>query len=365
MDATLRAALLLNAARAPLDAFRSLCDGHGPDALDRGEEIWRKIGLRPSAQRALEELLRQRAWPEDELARVDRFGARFLTVDDLDYPPRLKDLPQPPIGLYVKGELDIASHAVAIVGTRRCSPYGKAVAEGLGRALARAGSVVVSGGARGIDAAGHRGCLAEDGTTIAVLGTSVDRVYPVEHRDLFHQIVERGALISEYPMGTGGDPWRFPERNRIIVGMARRTVVVESPVDGGAMISARLAMDLGREVWCVPGRITETVCRGTNQLLRDGAQPLIDVDDFIQCVTGRYGQLVLDLETTPEARVAPALSTDEKVVLGLLQRQGSRTMDELLSESGLDFATLQTCLVSLSASGLILPSGPGRFSASV
>ena len=362
MDPTLRTALLMNAAHAPLRAFEKLCAEYAPEDVVR-EELWQKLGLTPKTQSSLARLLLERDWPEREQERADRFGARFLVAGGPDYPARLLDLPQPPLGLYVRGRSDMTQPSAAVVGTRRCSAYGKSVAESLGRELARAGFMVVSGGARGVDAAGHRGCLAEGGLTAAVLGTGIDRVYPAEHRDLFARIAEQGVLISEYPMGANGEAWHFPERNRIIVGMAGRTVVVESPEDGGAMISARLALDLGREVWGVPGRITEDVCRGVNRLLRDGAEPLVDVGEFIHCISGRYGQLVLDLEETP--RPQPALSTDEKVVLALLQRQGGRTMDELLAESGLDFVTLQTCMMTLSANGLAIVSGPGRFSASV
>lgn len=365
MTPLLRAALLLNAARAPLSAWEALRDEHGPDALERdGEPLWKRLGLRPSSQARLEELLRERDWPERELERAERGGARFLTADDEGYPPRLKDLAQPPVGLYVKGTLDFSlAPSVAVVGTRKCSLYAKSVGESLGRALARSGYLVVSGGARGVDAAGHSGCLAENGRTVAVLGTAVNRVYPSEHRDLFHRIAERGALVSEYPMDTGGDPWRFPERNRLIVGMTGRVVVVESPEDGGAMITARLALDIGREVWCVPGRITETVARGTNRLLRDGAEPLVDIEEFVQSISGRYGQLMLDLEEGLPPPKPPELSTDEKIVLALLQRQGGRTADELMAESGLDFAALQGCLLGLSAAGLAVPAGPGRWSA--
>ena len=368
MDYKTKFALLLNAARAPLEAFTKLCEDYGPDALDGGgEKLWRELGLRPSTQARLDELLRQRDWPERELERAEKAGARCLTVEDAEYPQQLKHLAQPPIGLYVKGGANLSAPSVAVVGTRRCSSYGKSVAEGVGRALARAGFPVISGGARGIDAAGHRGCLSEGGVTVAVFGTGIDQVYPMEHRDLFRQITERGALVSEYPLGASGEPWRFPERNRIIVGLANRIVVVESPDDGGARITSRLALDIGREVWCVPGRITETVCRGTNHLIRDGAQPLVDIEEFIQCISGHYGQLTLDLDPQEEVttkRAAPELTTDEKVVLALLQRQGSRTMDDLLSESGLSFPALQACLLTLSANGLAISSGPGRFSAS-
>ncbi|MCR5346790.1 MAG: DNA-processing protein DprA [Fretibacterium sp.] len=368
MNSKLRAALLMNAARASLETFTKLCKDYGPEALsDGGEKLWQELGLRSSTQARLDELLRQRDWPERELERAEKFGARFLSVDDAEYPQRLKDTAQPPIGLYVKGPADLSAPSVAVVGTRRCSPYGKSVAEGVGRALASAGFPLISGGARGIDAAGHRGCLSRGGVTVAIFGTGIDRTYPMEHRELFHQIAEQGALVSEYPIGVSGDPWHFPERNRLIVGIASRTVVVESPDDGGAMITARLALDIGREVWCVPGHITETVCCGTNHLIRDGAQPLVDIEEFIQCISGHYGQLMLDLspqeENSPKP-AAPELTTDEKLLLALLQRQGSVTMDDLLAESGLSFPVLQTCLMTLSANGLAISSGPGRFSAS-
>ncbi|MDR1049274.1 MAG: DNA-processing protein DprA, partial [Synergistaceae bacterium] len=310
MDGFLALKLLLNACGAPLSALEALLSG-AEDGLSElrggGELLWKRLGLRPSSCARLAELLAERDWPQRELERTDAAGARFVAIDDPEYPVRLKDLPSPPLGLYVRGELD-AGPSLAVVGTRRCSPYGRSVAEALGRAAARAGCRVVSGGAKGIDGAGHRGCLSGGGSTVAVLGTGVDRVYPAEHHALFHEIAEKGALVSEYPIGTGGDPWRFPERNRVIAALSHRVVVAESPEDGGSMITARLALDLGREVWSVPGRITESVSKGTNALIRDGAHPLVDIDDFIGKVTGRYGQMVL--EFGPAA--SPPLSADEE-----------------------------------------------------
>jgi DNA processing protein len=310
------------------------------------------------------ELCAERDWPERELDRADKFGAWFVTADDPDYPSRLKDLPQPPVGLYVKGRLDAAKPSLAIVGTRRCSSYGRTVAEAIGRSAARAGFQVISGGARGIDGAGHRGCLSEGGTTVAVLGTAVDRVYPAEHRPLFLEIAEKGALVSEYPMGTGGDAWRFPDRNRVIAGLAGRVVVAESPEDGGSMITARLALNLGREIWCVPGRITEGVAKGTNVLIRDGANVLADIDDFIEKISGRYGQMFLDFGgDSSSSSSAAELSANEKAVLELLRRRGGRTLDDLMGESGLSFVEAQSCLATLCAANLVGSSGPGRYSA--
>ena len=365
MNEFLKAKLLLNACKAPLSAWETLRGGDAPEALwMEGEALWRKLGLRTSSCVRLAELIGERDWAERELDRTESFGARFVTVDDADYPVRLRDLPSPPIGIYVKGELDVLKPCLAIVGTRRSSRYGTTVAEAIGRSVTRAGYRVVSGGAKGIDAAGHRGCLAEGGATTAVLGTAVDRVYPAEHHQLFHEILEKGALVSEYPMGTGGDPWRFPERNRIIVGLCKHVVVVESAEDGGAMITARLGLDIGREIWCVPGRITDAVSKGTNMLIRDGANPLIDIDDFLGKITGKYGQMFLDFgDDTPNSR--PSLSEDDKLILGLLQRKGNRTHDEIIMESGLDFVSAQACLITLCAAGLVYQSGPGRYSASL
>ncbi len=362
MDDSLRALLLLNACQAPLSAWETLKQSGVPRALwTDGESLWRKLAIRPSSCGRLTELLGERDWPEREMERVDRFGARFITIDDPEYPVRLKDLASPPLGIYVKGDPETPKPSVAIVGTRRCSHYGRTVAEALGRAIAGIGYRVISGGAKGIDGMGHRGCLAAGGTTAAVLGTSVDRVYPAEHRELFHEIAGQGALISEYPMDTGGDPWRFPERNRIIVGLCNRLVVVESPEGGGSMITARLALDIGREIWCVPGHITEDVAKGTNTLLRDGANPLIDIDDFIGRITGEYGQLLLDF--SEPAPPAPPLTDAEKSILALLQRRGARTLDDLMEESSLGFVEIQIALTTLCASGVAYASGPGRYSA--
>ena len=170
MNPLLRAALLLNAARAPLSAFEALRDEYGPEsAWTDGEALWRRLGLRPSACVKLEGLLRERDWPERELERAEREGARFLTADDEGYPPRLRDLAQPPVGLYVKGDLDVScAPSVAVVGTRKCSLYAKSVGESLGRALARSGYLVVSGGARGVDASSTTNCKSSALTRLCV-----------------------------------------------------------------------------------------------------------------------------------------------------------------------------------------------------
>jgi DNA processing protein len=221
----------------------------------------------------------------DEVATLtralDRMGARFLPGDDPRFPAGLADLPDPPVGLFVKGSPP-AGPAVAVIGTRRCTPYGLALARALGAGLATAGVAVVSGLARGVDGAAHAGTLEAGGKGVAVLGCGIDRWYPAEHRRLGEQVVAMGgAVVSEYPPGRPPEPWRFPVRNRLIAAWSRAVVVVEAGETGGALITARLALELGRDVLAVPGDIDRPASMGTNLLIRDGAQPVLGVEDLI------------------------------------------------------------------------------------
>jgi DNA processing protein len=213
-------------------------------------------------------------------------GLRWVARAERGFPARLRAIHDPPPGLFVRGNgpLDLLDRrAVAVVGARACSAYGSAVAFELGRELARAGVLVVSGLARGIDAAAHRGAL-EAGETAAVLGCGVDRDYPRAHAALAAAIASRGLVVSEYPPGVEPAPWRFPARNRIVAGLCDATVVVEARERSGALITADLALDEGREVLAVPGEITSNLSRGTNALLRLGATPVTSVDDVLAAV---------------------------------------------------------------------------------
>jgi DNA processing protein len=205
---------------------------------------------------------------------------RLIRPDAADYPVGMLDLEDPP-PLYVRGETTRAP-AVAVVGTRRCTRYGVGLAEAFGSALSRAGWTTVSGLARGIDAAAHRGTLRGPGDAVAVLGSGVDVIYPAENADLYHSILEgRGAVMSEYPPGTRPDRWRFPARNRLIAAIASAVVVVEAGEKGGALITARLAAEIGRPVLVVPGDLDRPASMGCNRLIRDGAHPVLGVDDLI------------------------------------------------------------------------------------
>jgi DNA processing protein len=259
------------------------------------------------------------------------------------YPPLLAELHDPPARLFLRGGLSdlLARPAVAIVGARSCSSYGAQVAQELARDLATAGVVVVSGLARGIDGEAHRGALAGGGVTVAVLGCGIDRDYPRSHAELARRIAEDGLVVSEYPPGVEPAPWRFPARNRIIAGLAHATVVVEARERSGALITADFALELGRDVFAVPGEITSALSGGTNDLLRQGAAPLLSVEDIL----GAIG-----LERAPPARRA-ALSPAAEAV-GAVLRDGARPADELVRAVGLGSAEVAAALVELELAGL-------------
>ncbi|HET9213509.1 MAG TPA: DNA-processing protein DprA [Gaiellaceae bacterium] len=260
------------------------------------------------------------------------------------YPPLLAELHDPPDRLYLRGgpASVLAEPSVAVVVARSCSSYGAQVAREISRELAAAGVVVVSGLARGIDGEAHRGALAAGGRTVAVLGCGIDRDYPRAHAHLAGRVAESGAVVSEYPPGVEPSPWRFPARNRIVAGLARATIVVEARERSGALITADFALELGREVFAVPGEITSSLSAGTNDLIRQGATPLLSADDVLG---------VLGLERPPP-RPPADLSRDARALLGPLSEL-SRSLDELTRATGLDSARIAAALTELELGGLV------------
>lgn len=222
----------------------------------------------------------------DELAmllkKAEQFGVKVISYLDDGYPQNLRDMPQMPPVLFVRGELKPTDRlAVAVVGTRSPSYYGRQVAERLGRELAMAGVTVVSGLARGIDTAAHRGALAAGGRTIAVTGCGIDQCYPPENRKLCEEITMQGAVLSEFPLGVGPLAINFPRRNRVVSALSRAVVAVEAGERSGVLNTVSWAFEQGRDVYAVPGRITDVKSVGTNRLLRQGAKPLTDVADIL------------------------------------------------------------------------------------
>ena len=363
MNSTTKAGMLLNAIRASHDIFTRLCNDYGAEELWQSRLSWEELGFTERMRQRLSGFILD-DWAEKEQERIENFGARFIVSGNIDYPVKLYGLNKPPIGLYVKGNVNLSLPSVAIVGTRKCTVYAEGVAEELGRSLARMGIMTVSGGAKGVDTAGHRGTLSEDGVTVVVFGTGLDKIYPAENRDLFARILYRGAWVSEYPFGTNGNTWRFPERDRIIAAMSSHVVVAESPEDGGAMYTGRTGIELGRDVWSIPGRITDDVSRGTNLLLREGSNVFVGISDFISTITEGREQISIDFgehdDVSWSESTSAELTDNGKVIYSLLQRSGGRMTDELLAESGMDFMTLQEVLMELECEGLIR-SEAGRY----
>jgi DNA processing protein len=281
-------------------------------------------------------------------AALGAAGIRWLTRSARDYPPLLRAIHDPPAVLFLRGTADVSllrEPSVAVVGARSCSPYGAQVARMLGRELAAAGLVVVSGLARGIDGEAHRGALEAGGRTVAVLGCGVDRNYPAAHAELARRICERSLVVSEYALGVEPMPWRFPARNRIIAGLAGATVVVEARERSGALITADLALEEGREVFAVPGEITSSLSAGTNDLLRLGAGPLTSSKD------------VLDLfDLAPPAEPEAEVGAEATIVLANL-RDGPAGADELVRATGLDAAAVAVALTELELAGLAAEGG--------
>lgn len=296
----------------------------------------------PSGARWREHLRRfdERAYRE----RLRVAGLRFLPRTSEAFPPLLRSIHDPPPGLFLRGggESELLSRpAVAVVGARACSGYGASVARMLGRELASAGLVVVSGLARGVDAEAHRGALERDGTTVAVLGCGVDRDYPAAHAELARRIATTGLIVSEYAPGVEPAPWRFPARNRIVAGLCDAAVVVEARERSGALITADFALEEGREVFVVPGEITSSLSAGTNALLKLGASPLTAATD----VLASFG---IEPEEAPVAAVEGAAARLLELV-----RSAPVGADELSRQAGIDAAEAARVLVELELAGLV------------
>jgi DNA processing protein len=274
--------------------------------------------------------------------RLAAAGLRFLSRTAAVFPGLLRAIHDPPPGLFLRGAADpelLSRPAVAVVGARACSGYGAAVARSLARELAAAGLVVVSGLARGIDAEAHRGVLEAGGTTVAVLGCGIDRDYPAAHRELAQRIGETGLLVSEYAPGVEPAPWRFPARNRIVAGLCAATVVVEARDRSGALITADLALEEGRDVFAVPGEITSSLSAGTNDLLKLGASPMTRAAD----VLSSFG---IEAEVSVAAVEGPAARLLE------LLRDSPASADELVRRAGLEAGEVAGALVELELAGL-------------
>ncbi|HNR01296.1 MAG TPA: DNA-processing protein DprA [Anaerolineaceae bacterium] len=283
--------------------------------------------------------------------RININGIRVMTWSDSDYPRRLREIDQSPPVLFIKGSINVEDDwAVAVVGTRRVTPYGRQVASEIASYLAQNGVTVVSGLARGVDAIAHQSALRAGGRTIAVLGSGVDVIYPPEHRKLAADITSQGALVSDYPVGTSPDGVNFPPRNRIISGLSLATVVVEAGEKSGALITAEFAVEQGREVFAVPGSILAPQSEGTNQLIEQGARPLLRMSEILEG---------LKLEQIPQKQQARKLNPLNPVEQNLLQHLSPEPLhiDQLCEMTGLPINDVSATLTMMELKGFVSQVG--------
>lgn len=298
-----------------------------------------------------------------EFSLAKKFGVAIVTPADPAYPPRLKDVPSHPLALYVKGDAAaLAQPGVALVGTRRATPYGLDQSFKIAEGLAEMGWSVVSGLALGIDAEAHRGALAAGGTTVGVLGSALDRFYPEENRALAREIVQKGgAVVSEFPFGRDADQTTFPQRNRIVAALAQGVVAVEAPFKSGTLITTSIAADLGRTVMAVPGRVDSRSSQGCLALLRDGARLVrsaADVDGELRALVPaqetrdapplkkKLRAAKLPRTSAADAPPSPAVSVEEAMILRELDADGV-TLDELVRRTKLPAAKVNALSLSL------------------
>ncbi len=332
--------------------FQALLDFFGDPqiAWNAPTEALREAGL---SDKVIENLVMLRTsinldqvWEQLEIK-----GINALIQTDEDYPRRLQDLDQPPPVIFLLGELTPDDEwSVAVVGTRRVTAYGRQVAEDVAGTLARNGITVISGLARGVDSIAHQAALEAGGRTIAVLGSGLDRIYPPENRRLAEQIAGKGALISDYPPGTPPEASNFPPRNRLISGLSLAVVIIEAGQTSGALITAAFAADQGREVFAVPGNITSPGSKGTNRLIRDGAQPLLHPEQILE---------ELELTMVAEQRTARVVLPADAVEAQLFETLGHEPLhiDEIRARTDLPIEKVTATLALMELKGMVRQLG--------
>lgn len=298
-----------------------------------------------------------------ELSRAKALGVRLLTPADAEYPVNLRNIYDPPLALYVRGGFEARDRrGVAVVGSRQTSYYGREMSRRLGFQLAYAGMTVISGLARGVDTHAHEGAIAAKGRTIAVLGSAIDRVYPPENRLLADRVAESGALVSEFPLGTEPDKQTFPIRNRVVAGLSLGVLVVEAPKSSGALITARMALDQGRQVFAVPGRVDTPHSRGCHQLIKDGARLVEGAEDVLaefEFLVPGIGRVAPPKADGAGPRAAESPGGEEIAILDALGSD-ERHIDEIIRICGLPPAKVSSSLLQLELRRLVRPL-PGKY----
>jgi DNA processing protein len=294
-----------------------------------------------------------RRFAEDECRRLEASGARLVTFTSSDYPKSLFEIPDPPAFLYVKGELRSSELSIAIVGSRRATSYGLMTTGNLSGALAVHGVCIVSGMARGVDTAAHRGALLAGGRSIGVLGCGIDKVYPPENRKLFEEMAQKGCLVSEFPLGTLPLAENFPRRNRIISGLSRGVLVVEAAEKSGSLITAQCALEHGRDVFAVPGNVSFASSRGCNRLIKQGAKLVDCVEDILEELPEQDPAKTDSPLFQKESRTF-ALSPKEAAIFELLARSPLH-IDDIIAQTELTAGEVSSMLLHLELKGAVTP----------
>ena len=307
-----------------------------------------------------------------EKERMAKSGAVFMCHRDPAYPKLLREIHDPPIGLYRKGNYTFPDGCIAVVGSRRTTLYGQSVAKNLGADLARLGFCVVSGLARGIDTSAHEGAISANGKTVGVVGAGIDIIYPPENLDLYRQVEQSAAIISEFPFGRRADRQSFPMRNRVVAGMCEAVVVVETDINGGSMITARFAGEYGRLIFAVPGRIDQVSSQGCHQLIRDGAILFTSIDDILEELSYLNG--MRPNTNPPTSDTHNPLINAERPCLGELTEEEDAIMrcfdggaivsiDQLTNRTALSPAQVSSTLMMLELKRLVTKRTDGCFEA--
>jgi len=310
----------------------------------------------PAAQAIFKKQLFWRA--EKEVDALRKVGGKLVNWKEPEYPQALLQIYDPPVMLYVRGDaLVLNSPSLSIVGTRRPTVYGSQMAERMGRDLASRGLTIVSGLARGIDAIAHQGATAVGGRAIGVLGTGIDVCYPKENKKLYEKVLERGAIVSEFPTGSHPAPENFPVRNRIIAGIPLGVVIVEGKQYSGSLITARLAMEFGREVFGVPGNVTQEVSFAPNLLIKQGAKLVTNAEDVIEELPTPVRAALVKAEAVESEQrnllLVDGLSPVQRKLYGLLSAEESRHIDDIVDTSGLNSSEVLATLFDLEMQGIV------------
>ena len=304
-----------------------------------------------------------RACLKEQYDNLGRLGISFVTMEQVEYPKRLREIPDPPLGIYYKGKLPEDEIAVSIIGSRDCSEYGSYVASGLGKYLGERGIPVISGMARGIDGISQQAALEAGGLSYGVLGCGVDVCYPKSNERLYQKLTEHGGILSEYPPGTPPAPFNFPPRNRIVSGLSQAVVVVEAAVKSGTSITVSMALDQGRDVYVVPGRVTDRLSDGCNRLIKQGAFVFTDPKSFVEELQETYFlQCVGPKKSKAKKAKAPEVPKELQGLWALLDHT-PKSVEELQKNLA-EPLSIQDCnirLMELTLSGMAKQVSPGQF----